>query len=272
MPNALTACRTLDDSRDRAELYRTWCAGFEAGFTHPQSLESMGGRASPHVEEARRWLLAGTRQGRSIAELAHAGGRRFEEMEVALLSLGEESGRLDRALRILGEYFTRKHRLMLWVKKQMAYPLITALAACFIAPLPLLFFGHSRAYVVASFGTAAMLMLAAGGIVLSMSRRYARRPALCRARMARGLATAIEAGLPLGRALTLAANASANPEIRAFVLRQSERELSGQSIVASLAGCPHMTPEFIAVVDTAERTGDFGAVARLADLYEDGFR
>ena len=32
-----------------------------------------------------------------------------------------------------------------------------------------------------------------------------------------------------------------------------------------------MTPEFAAIVSTSERTGDFSGLAKLADLYEDGF-
>ena len=63
-----------------------------------------------------------------------------------------------------------------------------------------------------------------------------------------------------------------DPEIRAFVHRYSEQQLATQSIGASLAGCPHLTPEFVAILSTAEQTGDFSGLAKLADLYEDGFR
>ncbi|HUH13612.1 MAG TPA: type II secretion system F family protein, partial [Longimicrobiales bacterium] len=91
-------------------------------------------------------------------------------------------------------------------------------------------------------------------------------------RMARALATAVAAGLPLPRAVRLAADASANPDIRAFVGALGEQRLATASIGDSLAGCPHLTPELAAVLATAERTGDFGPLARLATMYEDGFR
>jgi type II secretory pathway component PulF len=161
---------------------------------------------------------------------------------------------------------------MLWVKKKMAYPFFTGLAACFIAPFPLLFFGHVKSYVVAAFGAAALLLLSAGGVVASVAASFGRRPPLARARMARALATAIEAGLPLPRALRLAADASANAEIRAHVMRFSEVQLAGMSISDAMKGCPHITPDFAAIIATAERTGDFAVVAKLAALYEDGFR
>ena len=272
MSSTLTAFRSLDDSRHRAEFYRMWRTGYSAGFTHPTSLDTMGPRQSPLVEDARQWRLAGTRRGRGIEELVRAGGRRFEDFERALLPLGEETGTLDDTLRLLADFFTRKHTLMLWVKKQMAYPFFTAILACFVAPFHLFYFGYVRAYFVAAFSGVAVLLLSAGGLVLAVSRFYGRKPPLARARMARALATAIEGGLPLGRAIRLAADASANDAIRAFVARQGERQLSGRSISESLAGCPHLTPEFAAIIETAERTGDFSAVTRLAELYEDGFK
>jgi type II secretory pathway component PulF len=269
---ALAAFSALDDGRHRAEFYRMWTVGHSAGFPHPKSLETMGRRPSPDTERVRKWLLDGTTRGRSIAELLRSGGARFEEFERALLTQGEESGRLDDALRLLGEFYTKKHQLMLWVKKKMAYPLFTALAACFIAPLPLLFMGRTVAYVVFAFAAAALLLGASGGLIAAVAARYGRKPPLARARMARALSTAIEAGLTLPRAVRLAADASASPEIRAFVQRQSEKQLSARSMAVSLAACPHLTPDFLGMLDVAERTGDFTPLARLAELYEKGFR
>lgn len=270
--NPLTAFRDLDDGRHRAEFYRMWATGHAAGFTHPRSLETMGRRASPRTEAARRWLLDGTNRGRDLDELVRAGGNHFDVFERALLTLGAESGRLDDALRLLGDFYTRKHRLMMWVRKKMAYPLFTALVACFVAPFPLFFFGHTRAYLMTAFAGVAVLLLASGSIMMAAAARYGRKPPLARARMARALATSIEAGLALPRAVRLAAEASASPAIRRFVAPLSERQLATASIGDTLAGCPHLTPDFVATVATAERTGDFGPLTRLAELYEDGFR
>src|SRR5688500_17620737 len=106
-----------------------WAVGLDAGFAHPKTLESMGPRPSADTERVRTWLLEGTTKGRGIVDLVRTGGNRFEEFERALLTVGEESGRLDDALRLLGDFYTKKHQLMLWVKKKMAYPLFTAVAA-----------------------------------------------------------------------------------------------------------------------------------------------
>lgn len=270
--SAVAAWRALDDGRHRAEFYRMWRAGHSAGFTHPRSLEVMGERQSPATEAMRQWILAGTAKGRDLSSLMRAGATRFEPFERSLLTLGEEAGRLDESLGLLAELYTRKHRLMLWVKRQMAYPVISGLAACFIAPLPLLVLGHPLAYVLTAAGAVTALLLGAGGAIAAVAASYGRRPPLVRARLARALATAIDAGLALPRAVRLAAHASSDPQVAAYVDAIDERSLASTSLVDTLRGCPHITPELLAVINTAELTGDFSSLARLADLYEDGFR
>ena len=272
MSGIRSALLELDDGRHRAELYRMWSTAYNAGFTHPQSLETMGPRDSPRTEDARRWLLEGTKRGRDVATLARTGGARFDDFERALLGFGEESGHLDDALRQLGDFYTKKHQLMLWVKKKMAYPFFTAFVACFVAPFPLFFFGYTTAYVLSALAGVATLLVFARAILTAAALHYGRAPALARARMARALATAIQAGLPLPRAVRLAADASDHPDIRTFVGRLSEHRLATSPMSESLAGCPHLTGELAAILDTAERTGDFRALTRLAELYEDGFR
>ena len=273
MPSFLTAWRLLDDGRHRSEFYRMWRAGASAGFTVPKILETMGPRRAPHAEGARQWLLEGTRRGEDVSSLVRRGGARFESFERAILILGDEAGSLDESLRLLADFYASKHRMMLAVRKQMAYPLFTGMFATLIAPFPLLYFGHAGAYFGTVFAGLAGWVLAGGSIVLAVANRFGRAPALVRARLARALTTALEAGLPLGRAVRLAADASADKDVAAYIRAIDERTLSERAIAATLAGCPHMTPDFLAVLQVAELSGDFsGSVGRLAALYEDGFR
>ncbi len=273
MPSFLSAWKLLDDGRDRSEFYRMWRAGASAGFTVPKSLETMGPREAPHVEAARRWLLDGTRRGDGVGPLVERGGARFEQFERALLVLGDETGSLVESLRLLADFYATKHRLMMSVRKRMAYPLFTGICATFIAPFSLLYFGHVTAYLAIVITGLAGWVLAGGSIVLAAAARYGRKPALVRARLARALATAIEAGLPLGRAIPLAAEASADPRVQHHVRMRGERALNDWPISETLGSCPHMTPDFLAVLQVAERTGNFGgSLGRLASLYEDGFR
>lgn len=266
------AASTLDDGRHRAEFYRLWRAGQTAGLTHPSSLESMGVRDSATVEGLRQWLLAGTRRGADIATLVRAGAARFEEFERALLMLGDESGRLDQTLHLLADFYTRKHRLMSWIRKKMVYPVFTLTAACFVAPLPLLVAGETVTYVVLAFGAAALLLLNSTALLAAIARRYGRRPPLIRARLARALSTAIEAGLPLPRAVRLAAGAAGNAAVYDYVESLDEHRLATTPLAEVFAGCPHVTADLVAVIATSERTGDYTPLKRLAELYEEGFR
>ena len=250
-----------------------WLSGASAGFTVPKILALMGPRSAPHVEKARQWILDGTTRGDDLSSVVRRGGARFESFERSLLILGDESGTMEKSLRLLAEFYQKKYQLMLVVRKQMAYPLFTGIIATFVAPFSLLYFGHVAAYL----GTVALglagWVVSGGAIVLWAARRYGRKPRLVRARLARALVTAIEAGLPLARSVRLAAGASGDADVERYVAAIDERTLGGQSLVATLAGCPHMSPDFMAVLEVAERTGDFsGSIGRLAKLYEDGFR
>jgi type II secretory pathway component PulF len=269
----LSAYRQLDDGRHRAEFYRMWRAAAHAGFTNEKALIALGKRGEPHVEEMRAWLLDGARRGQRVTYLVNTGGKRFEPMERALLVLGEESGTFVETLQLLADFYHSKHRLILWVKKQMAYPMFTLLCMVFIAPFPLLYFGHVRAY--AGFvitGTLAWIT-ASGSLVLAVAQSYGKRPPLVRARFARALATAIEGGLPLARAIRLATEAAADPALTAFVAKFDEKTLSSGGLAERFAKAPHMTADLIGALTIADRTGDFSTTLRkIADLYEDGFR
>lgn len=250
-----------------------WRAGASAGFTVPKILETMGPRGAPHVEAARQWLLNGTRRGEGVGALVKRGGARFESFERSLLALGDESGSLEESLRLLADFYARKHRQMLSVRKQMAYPIFTGICATFIAPFSLLYFGHVGAYIAIVSAGLASWVLGGGAIVLAAANWYGRKSPLVRARLARALTTALEAGLPLGRAIRLAADASSDPAVQRYVAAIDERTLSGRPIAETLANCPHMSPDFLAVLQVGETSGDFsGSIGRLATLYEEGFR
>jgi type II secretory pathway component PulF len=96
---------------------------------------------------------------------------------------------------------------------------------------------------------------------------------MVRARFARALATGIEAGLPLPRAIRLAAEAAADPQLSAFVHSMDEHKLAAGTLQETFSGAPHMTADMIGALAVADRTGDFTTTLRkLAELYEDGFR
>jgi type IV pilus assembly protein PilC len=264
--------RAFDDGRQRAELYRMWRIGNAAGLTHGATLEKAG-HFRGLTAEVRAHLLAGVRARTDIAAIVRARPGLFEPFEAALLIMGEESGKLESVLGDLAAFFERQHRMMLVVKKRLAYPLFVSLVAIWIAPLPLIFRGQSRAYL-ASVAVGMLGWFFLGGVVLAgRAQAYQRKPAFVRARFARTLALTIGAGLPLPRALTLAAGASGDPQLVSHIARIGERRLASQTIEATLAGVPGLPVEFQSAVKVAEATGDVRTtLLKLAELYEDGFR
>jgi hypothetical protein len=189
--------------------------------------------------------------------------------EIALLALGRETGHLEEVTRLLAEYFAAEDRLVLRVLKRAAYPMTTALAATFIAPLPLLFTGAGAlAYAGAIAAGLVPWALAGGGLLAGVVGWYLRKPAFVLGRLLRALVIAIEAGLPLGRAAELAADASGDAAVRAWIRRQGPR-ITQQPLAATFAGCPAVTPAALAAMEVADASGDYtGTLRRLADLVE----
>lgn len=263
--------RSFEDGHHRAEFYRMWRVGHSAGLTHPAvlgTITALGGT----TREIHTHLLAGTTQGRSISDLVRERPELFEPFESALLTLGDESGSLEPVLGALGGFFERQHKMMLKVKQQMAYPLFVSLVAVLIAPLPLVVKGQTNTYfLLAGVGLVAWFLLA-GSFIAGRAQRYQRKPMFVRARFARALMMTIEAGLPLAKAVRLAADASGDPALAAHVRKQGERALSTQSLEITLFGAPVLTPDLLATLSLAERTGDYRTtLGRMAELYEDGF-
>jgi type II secretory pathway component PulF len=235
MPSVATVMRAFDDGRDRSAHYREWKFKVSSG---------MGGEAPTPLEPFER----------------------------ALLTMAEESGKLEEVLEHLADFHFRQYKLILKVKQWLSYPMFTSLAAIFIAPLPFVFRGLTSAYWATVVGGLA-LWFAAGGVMLArLARRYQMRAPFVRARFARTLSLCIDAGLPLGRSAVLAAEASADVGLIRHIRRFPERTLASQPLSVTLTGSPIVTPEFHGTLLVAEQTGDFAPLARLAAMYEDGFR
>jgi type II secretory pathway component PulF len=264
------AFQDLDIGRHKAELYRMWLAGCHAGLPHPRVLEALGPFArSPRTEALRQYLLAGTKRRQALATLVRDKPALFAPFEAALLVLGEESGALEQCLRLLADYFAAEHRMMRWVKQKMSYPLTEMLAAAVIGPLPLLFNGHSALYLPAAAAGLAVCSLAGGSVLLAVARYYGRQPRFVRGRLARALTIAVEAGLPLGRAVELAVAATGDPAIAAHVAGIPAKTIATQPLARTFAGCPKVPREMVAVMEIAGVTGDYsGTLKKLATLYD----
>ncbi len=267
------ALQAMDDTRHRAEFYRMWQVAAAAGFIHPIALEQMGPRGTRAVEAMREYLLDGTKRGISLSGLIRFKPSLFEPFEAALLRVGEASGSLEQSLRLLADYQMARFRMMMFIKKHMAYPLFLSLLTVWLLPLPLVFYGRQNEYLAAVVTGSLAWYLFGGIVVTTASARYFDQPRLVRARLARTLHTALAAGLPLGKAIRHAVDAAAQPALTRWISGRTELELTGQSLALTFAGAPYMTPELAGAFNVADLTGDTeGSLARLAELYEDGFK
>lgn len=264
--------RAFDDGRDKSEFYRGWRVGVSAGFTHPAILAQIGPRTGL-AGAIRAHLLEGTTAGRSVEQCVRARPQLFEPFEAALLGMAEESGQLEPILGTLAEFQFKQFQMMQHVKKQMTYPLFVSLVAVVIGPLPLLFKVGTAAYVSTVVSGLLGWFFLGGSIFAGRAQRYQQRPAFVRARLARTLAMALEAGLALPRAVRLAGAASGDPSLDTFIKRIPERVLASQPLEVTFAGAPAISPDFIGALHVASQTGDYSTtLRRLAELYEDGFK
>lgn len=274
MTTLLAAHRAVVDAERRAAFYRSWQAAFGMGATHPDALKNLGMEFGAGDTERLRVYLGDAVEKRATLSdaLKRAPAGLLAPFESAILKLGEETGSLDRALRMLADWYGGQHRMLVKLWGKSAYPLFLTLFAAVALPLPLLFMNQGRQYLmIAGVGVVAWWML--GGTVVYLPAKYsARRGKWVRARLARALATAIESGAPLDRALDMSLAAAASPELEACVKRIPAAKRRAQPISATLRGCPGVPEELIGAIQVAEQTGNWSnSVGRLGELYEDGF-
>ena len=247
-----------------------WVAGQRMGAAHPHILEMMGPRAkSATVEMLRMKLLAGTQRRRTLESIIKENAALVQPFEAAVLTLGEESGTLEQSLSTLVTHFKAEHRLLSRVWSKLTYPLVVSLAFIVLAPLPLFFMGRASSYWISVAGGLAVWYGFGGGVITGMAATYANRPEFVLARLGRALASGIEAGLPLDRVATLAAESTGHPMIIAHVKKQNARQLATRPLSEVFSGCAAIPGEMIAAMRVAEVSGDFGgALRKLADLYD----
>jgi hypothetical protein len=253
----LGALRALDESRHRAELYRAWNTGLAAGMQTNAVLGQMGTIAYPSVDEARRYLVIGTGQGKSVTTLVKARPNLFAPFEGAVLAAGDESGTLNQSLRLLTDYFSGEFKRSLKVRDALSYPVFVALVASFGLPFVLLPKSPVKTYVAWIVMLLAAFLLLGGVFIAILASMFLNTSALSRARFARVLAGTLEAGVPLGRAVRLSVDASGNRGLAEHIKKRSERELSTTPLATLFEGCEEIPAGLLGQMRVADATGDY---------------
>jgi MSHA biogenesis protein MshG len=273
MASILRVWSDLDVGRHKAEFYRMWHLGYRAGLSHIEVLTQMGDfRRSHTVHKLRDVLVRGTQRRQPIERTLQGRDELVVPFEAALLELGEETGQLEDVFKLLADYFEAEHRMMLRVKGQLAYPMAAAVAAIFIAPFPVLFFGDALRYIAVVVSELIAVLIFGGALLAAAARSYGGRLEFVVGRFCRAAALAVEAGLSLDRVAELAVAAAAHPVLTAHLKRMPRRQWMGQPLAQTFAGTRVLPREVVAALEVADASGNYGDTLRkLADLYDGGY-
>src|SRR5215510_1659653 len=90
----------------RADLYHQLGSTVAAGIPLIQALEIVSGTRGAHgLQKPLQQLICQLQQGSTFAEALLSLGKWLPAFDVALLSAGEKSGRLDTCFRLLADYY-----------------------------------------------------------------------------------------------------------------------------------------------------------------------
>ena len=253
------ALRDFDESRHRAELYRGWGIGTVAGLAPNVVLEQMGRIGFPSVEEARRYLVVGTGQGKTVAALVKARPNLFAPVEGAVLTAGDENGTLARSLGLLTDHFSGEFKRSLAARNALGYVVFAGLVASFGLPFAMLPKSPIKTYATAIVSLLAVFLLLGGVLISILGSMALNTSALTRARFARLLAMTLEAGVPPGKAVRLAVDASGNRGLVAQIAKRTERDLNTTPLAKLFDGCEDVPAGLIGQMMVADATSDYKA-------------
>src|SRR5262245_46783216 len=97
----------------RAELYHQLGSTIAAGIPIIQALEIVSDtRGARTLQKPLQHLIVQLQQGATFSEALRSLGQWLPDFDVALLSAGEKSGRLDACFRLLSDYYSERARLV----------------------------------------------------------------------------------------------------------------------------------------------------------------
>jgi type II secretory pathway component PulF len=218
----------------RAEFYHQWAQLTGAGLGVIQSLNQL--KRSPPSRSYRQpiqRLLDSIQQGFTIHESLRALGSWLSEFDLALLSAGEQSGRMEECLRMLSVHYSNRAGLAREFVMALLYPLFLLHFAVFLFPFIEFFStGDFIKYLIQTFGILIPLYAFTGLMIFAAQSRHGESwrafveellhviPVLGRARrelsvsrFASALEALISAGVTIIEGWQLAAAASGSPAL-----------------------------------------------------------
>lgn len=239
-------------------------------------------------------VVAYIESGYTLSESCRQVSGWLPPFDIALLHVGEQSGRLDASFRSLADYYNERAQLARLFILGMLYPAFLFHFAIFVLPFAQFFVsGNWRHYLLQTFGVLVPIYgLVAFMIYAGQSGRGERwraaletlldpvpllgkaRRSLALARLAGALDALLNAGVTVIEAWQLAAVASGSPGLQRAVLAWQPSLAAGQTPGETMAGSRRFPEMFVSQYSTGEVSGKLDETLRRLQQYyrDDGFR
>ncbi len=275
----------------RAEVYGELASMVAAGVTVGESVSAVADEMRPSnlsraLERVGRELSA----GHSLSETMRAHEHVFSPLTIAMIEVGERTGRLEGALRSVADYYERDFELRHLLTRELAYPIVLFVLILFIplvadvirvwmtdSLLAALLVGVQGILTIAILigvpvGIAALTIRALSGsrqgrrtldtIKLNIPLIGGVMRKLALARFCRALASLYSSGVLMGTSVRLAGQVAGNEVLREEFTRHVRSIEGGASLSATLGESALMPRTVLRMLKTGERTGEIDSMAQ----------
>ena len=277
----------------RADLYFQLASLTNAGVPIIDALEMLKNSASRSYRQHLARAVDRLKHGDTLTEGLSASGSFLPDFDLSLLNAGEQSGRLDSVLRMLGNYYQEQASLMRMVLQGLAYPAFLIHLALLVFPTSLLrglllsggveqlirqkiivfalLYGLIFAVIFltrAPFGRfwRDFLYRAANAVpILGTARKN-----LFLTRFSAALEALLSAGVPIIESWKMAAEASGSPDIQKAVRRaipQMQAGMTPSETIRSMTVFPEMFRNLYASGELSGQLDD--TMRRLRNFYQE---
>jgi type II secretory pathway component PulF len=280
-----------------AMFFRQFGTMLEAGVPIVQALDTLSGQGrNPKFQHVIKEIKGHVEAGREIS----AGMQRYPEvfapLALSLVRAGEEGGFVAQSFKMLADYTEKEIALRNLIKRLTLHPKIVLGASIVVFGGANIFIGAlGKESILASPLTnwitwvflgpliiAAFLFFRVGlanpRIKYNWDRFLVKFPfgvgqtvhEFAMSKFGMALAFLYKGGVPVGKAIGLAADACGNEYLRAQISPATRRLETGAGITDTLRGTQAFSPIVMDMVDTGEHTGNLdGMLLRMSNFYED---
>lgn len=276
--------------RDMGFFFRQFATLVDAGMSLSQALTTLSKQA-PNARLRRTVddMAAQVQRGTQLSVAMARHPWLFSSLQVRMIEAAEAGGLMDQMMVRIADYLEREYETRQKIKQRTLYPKIVLVAAIFIPRISILIFDGLMPYLQATLFTVLPIVLVALAI-WAIFRMLLQWPAFSyfydavklnlpvvgglirkqvSGRFVRGLAALYGAGVPVGRAMSWAAEACGNPRVADMVLRQVPRVERGESLTSALTATGFFSPAALGMMATGEQSGNVdGILHKLADYQE----